>query len=356
MKDSGLKRVTFMQGDLGHPTAKPTTVPTNMEKVEEIPRKCGSGDRHRGKEWPETVEDRLQMSKQLASWAPGMVEAIIHDICEQVGIEQRNPGIKALSRRQQLDADGWERHCRAGHIPHRRDCAVCLEGAGRDRPHHRQSCPDSYCLAVDMTGPFIPALDQEIKHPRYMLVGTTTIPVDAGGPLPDGLRSLCPQVPEAMEGEYEPSWMGEEQSGEDPWRGEQLEDDQPLTVAENEANAAWEKFLVGSQKRTVRTLTFAVPVKSRQAGDVVEAVARIYSRLRALQVPVLRVHSDRARELTSRPFKQWVANRSLYQTFSAGDEPQGTGRTERAIGLLKSRAKVLIKAAGVGDDHLAEAS
>ena len=219
VKGSGLKRVTFMQGDLGHPTAKPTTVLSNMEKVEEIARKYGSRGQYRGQGWPQTVEDRIHMSKQLASWAPGMVEAIIQDICDQVGIEQRKPKIKALLRRQQLDAEGWERHCRAGHIPHRRDCAVCLEGAGRDRPHHRQPCPDSYRLAVDLTGPFIPALDQEVRHPRYMMVGTT-----AGGPLPDGLRSLCPQVPEDMDGEYEPSWMGEEEeSGEDRWKGSWLD-------------------------------------------------------------------------------------------------------------------------------------
>lgn len=93
-----------------------------------------------------------------------------------------------------------------------------------------------------------------------------------------------------MDGEYEPSWMGEEEeSREDRWRGEPQEEEQPLTEAEGreaDANAAWERFLVGSRKRQVRTLTFAVPVKSRQATDVVEAVARIYSRLRALQIPV----------------------------------------------------------------------
>ena len=348
VKAGGLQRATFMQGDLGHPTTKPTTVLTNMERLKEVEQQQKGRKHDQSQGWPSTVEERMRMSRHLASWAPGMVEAIIGDILDYVQNAQQGPKLQALSRRQKLDAEGWERHCRAGHLPHRRDCAVCLEGAGRNRPHHRQPCPDSYCLAVDLTGPFMEGVDQEVRKPRYMMVGTVTVPVDVGGPLPEGLRSLKPEGHVEMDEEYEPSWLGDEESGEpEGWQGaEDPEPEEPLTAEEEktakESTAAWEQFLQGAKKQQVKTLTFAVPLASRGAGEVVQAMA-----LRALQVPVLRVYSDRARE----PFRQWVANRSLYQTFTAGDEPQGAGRTERAIGLVKARAKVLLKSAGAPDGY-----
>ena len=55
-----------------------------------------------------------------------------------------------------------------------------------------------------------------------------------------------------------------------------------------------------------------------------------------LQIPVTRIHTDRAKEFVS------------YQTYTAGDEASGNARTERAIGLIKSRARVMLQAAEVG--------
>lgn len=76
---------------------------------------------------------------------------------------------------------------------------------------------------------------------------------------------------------------------------------------------------------------------------MVNAVARIYARCRSLQIPILRVHCDRAREFTSAAFRSWVEGRSMHLTFSAGDEPTGNSRIEREIGVIKGRTRILLK-------------
>ena len=98
----------------------------------------------------------------------------------------------------------------------------------------------------------------------------------------------------------------------------------------------------------VKSLTFAVPLVSRKTQHLIEATARIYARLRAMGVQLLRIHTDRAKEFVSEKFQQWVRQRDIYQTFTAGDEPAGNGRVERELGLLKGRVRTLLTATKAG--------
>lgn len=50
---------------------------------------------------------------------------------------------------------------------------------GRGRQHKRIQAPEPYCLSLDVSGPFKPGVGQFTKAPRYMLVGTYTVPADA---------------------------------------------------------------------------------------------------------------------------------------------------------------------------------
>ena len=68
------------------------------------------------------------------------------------------------------------------------------------------------------------------------------------------------------------------------------------------------------------------------------------TRFRAMQVPIYRLHSDRAREFVSAEVKKWARSQSLHQTFTAGDEPQSNGRCEREVGIIKARTRVLLRA------------
>lgn len=62
----------------------------------------------------------------------------------------------------------------------------------------------------------------------------------------------------------------------------------------------WKEKVAELQDVEVRNLTFAVPMQSRHFREVVRAVQEVYMRLRTLQLPVLRLHSDRAREFTGK--------------------------------------------------------
>ena len=254
-----------------------------------------------------------------------------------------------------MDAEGWENHCRAGHLPYRRDCHICVEAAGRDRPRKRVPCPESFCMGIDMTGPFEAGRDQEVNKPRYAMVATVTIPVDADGPLISGLQSL--RAERAVIAADEEVWVPEEdgdggspgESGgqlpEQPEHDlEQGDGDDLAAMARKEE--AWKAFLKDAKAADVRTLVLAIPVKDRKAGTVIEATATLVARLRALQIPILHIHTDRAKEFVGRRFREWVAARGIYQTCTAGDEPAGNARTERAIGLVKARARTLLAAAG----------
>ena len=66
----------------------------------------------------------------------------------------------------------------------------------------------------------------------------------------------------------------------------------------------------------------------------------------SMDIPILRVHTDRAREFASSSFARWCSNKSILHTMSPGDEPTQNARVERTIGLLKNRVRTLIKASG----------
>ena len=101
----------------------------------------------------------------------------------------------ALTAKEKSEVQAWIEHHRAGHLPFRKDCPTCLLGAGQNRQHRRLACPSSYVLSLDIAGPFIPGVDQEIKGPRYGLVAVYSVPVNGEGvPLPEGLVELRNQT------------------------------------------------------------------------------------------------------------------------------------------------------------------
>ena len=61
----------------------------------------------------------------------------------------------------------------------------------------------------------------------------------------------------------------------------------------------------------VKNLTFTEVVPSRAVKDALPALARIYARLRHLGLPLLRIHGDHARELTSAAVRRWTLDRGV---------------------------------------------
>ena len=109
----------------------------------------------------------------------------------------------------------------------------------------------------------------------------------------------------------------------------------------------WKEKIAELQDVEVRNLTFAVPMQSRHSREVVRAVQEVYMRLRTLQLPVLRLHSDRAREFTGVKLRDWCTQRDILQTSTAGDESAGIGRCESELGIIQAQTRVQLRAAGL---------
>ena len=315
----------------------------------------------KGEQWPEELDQRLAWSGQLAAWAPGLVRTLQEDLLNgELGgkIGGAQPQVKALTTKEKKELQGWKTHYEQDHIPFRKACITCLETMGKDRMRRRIKCAQSFCLSLDVAGPFSPGKDQLVKDPRYFLVGVVTIPVKEQVPLVESLKELgVPVVPvddgaageEIGHGEAEPEDLDaeEREAGLVDMVPEDKEDlGEAEKVAMWELEQKWRQFLGDNRDAgevQVRSLTFAVPLKSRHAGEIISATAQIYAQVRALNIPVMRIHSDRAREFASAPFRKWVAQRDLFFTMTAGDEPS---RVEREIRMLKGHIRALLKSSG----------
>ena len=84
---------------------------------------------------------------------------------------------------------------------------------------------------------------------------------------------------------------------------------------------------------------FAEPVEDRKAVNVLPAIARINARLRALGLPVMRLHADRARELVSAPVRNFAEDRGIYKTTVPGDSYKENGQAEQVGALKKGDAQ-----------------
>ncbi len=119
-----------------------------------------------------------------AEWAPGLCQVIMMAIKRKTGQSRRTitPGGRTqgalpemargparaaalgsgLKQDELATAAMWAAHYHAGHVPFRRDCAVCLEAAGRDRPRKTIPHPSAFTWSLDLMGPFVESHDQEL--------------------------------------------------------------------------------------------------------------------------------------------------------------------------------------------------
>ena len=398
-----LSLVNLQQGALGHQTPKPTTLMTNIEEIKQL-----HGLEHRSvgpedleiqfwdddwkeksgeiQQWPTNLEDRLSFSKSLASWAPGL-KNIIANVIFRIS-RGDHPRCSKLSSDELRNMQSWEAHIRQGHCPFRRDCAVCIESRGRDRPHVRQENVDAFCLALDVSGPYEPGVDQEILKPRYYLTGVITIPKSGDHPLVQGLRELgfstsdacqtldipvpsCPTSAQPTQstpggtaihgrGSLEPSLKACEPAQEQDVSPNVVEpltiDDsgvpQPEELTQAEVaecdllNQQWKELLKTKPSVEVTNLSQSIPIKSRAPKDILQGLAVMVSRLRILRIPIARIHTDRAKEFLSHQFRSWIRSREWFHTTTAGDEPMSNGRCESELGVVRGLARAAMKSAG----------
>lgn len=245
----GLEVIRMEQGALGHLTPKPTMLATNVPEVVVLDQL--KSDSYDPMMWVIPLEERIQKSKELASWAPGLKEILCRVIRR---IHSQEPRVRALTAKERQEVQAWQDHHRAGHLPHRKDCPTCLLAAGRDRQHRRLACPVSYALSLDIVGPFYDGTDQGGGKFKYGLVGVYTIPIDgSGSPLPEGLRQL--QVGSKLDGDSEDE--GEEQprhqpGGQEPGELPGLEEEEEGEAEEVDEAVVQQQEILGNGRSSSR--------------------------------------------------------------------------------------------------------
>ena len=258
-------------------------------------------------------------------------------------------------------------------------------------------------MTADVAGPFRAGRDQDGNGKKYMFVAAYTVPTTEDTPLAKGLRELggLPPLEEqrhheelnsdgaipyevdgvgdkdnildeesAPQEDVQPEEVPQQEPGEHEERdplAEFPEEPTPLTPVEIQecdlADQEWKEKIANLKNVKVQTLTFAIPIRSRHATEIVAAMSEVYTRLRSsMALPVMRFHSDRAKEFISHPVKRCLSNRSILRTTTAADEPQGSGRAEAEVQNLKSQVRLALKASSSPDElwplalrHVAEA-
>ena len=66
-------------------------------------------------------------------------------------------------------------------------------------------------------------------------------------------------------------------------------------------NRRWQEKVAELKNVKVTSLTFAIPMRSRHSHEVVRALSLMYGKIRSLNLPLIRIHTDRAREFLARP-------------------------------------------------------
>ena len=155
-KEFDLQELTYNQKDLGGKASKRTTFSTNMDlELAGNYMKCQS-------------QGEVGNSKELSRWSPGTMSMVAKGLVSALG---RTPKIKALS---------WQEHVQFGHVPYRRDCAVCQQTLQQCLPHRRVKWPTPGVLSLDTAGPLKKGKDVDSSTSKYFLCGALVWAVPAG--------------------------------------------------------------------------------------------------------------------------------------------------------------------------------
>ena len=349
----------FDQHPMGHPKRKPTCLATNVQEVRHLDgvRGAPSNEAEAGTQFRAmTVDQRCEVSRTWSQWALGLKNAISLAVSQRVQWLDRHPDQPQQPAVRTLGSaalESWKTHYLHDHMPSRRDCQQCVRAQARARPHRRVQHPEAFTLSVDLSGKFTPGINQEQKQCKYLLVGVYTFPITRDGvPLasPDGVEPQDQPLPgldefSAEDGAEEgQDLLQEQEDGNVDVEGQGENEDQKAEKTAHGCLLACQKLVEESMNVTVKNITFVETIESRHSQHVLPAIAKIYSRLRQLGLPVMRLHSDRAREFLAAPLRRWAQHRDIVLTKTAGDDYKANGRCEAELGVIKRAIRTVISA------------
>ena len=401
------RMVHFDQYPMGHVKEKPTTLATTMSELCQLQELRGDPPdaAQSSQEFKQlSMEQRCQLSKTWASWAPGLKMAIataVNNYIQKIDHDRAPEDQPSLRPLNQVALEVWKNHFLNDHLPARRDCAHCIRAQARSRPHRKVTHPEAYTLSVDLSGKMTAGYDQEHQRGKYLMVACYTFPVTGDGsplvnppgvprdeqdhplpsmdlhggdgfaanPLPSmdlhgGEAATMDGAPLPADDEVELDDDGDvpphpEDSRDVPEPDDPLMEEAPLPDpvdgphedALRGADRVWHRLIDEATNVGVKNLTFVEVLHSRAVGEVLPALARIHARLQALGLPLLRLHCDRARELVAAPIRRWTLDRGVITTLTSGSSYKSNGRVEAEVGATKRGVKTLISAGLCPSDH-----
>ena len=357
-----------------------------------------------------SMDQGCQTSRTWAAWAPGLKEAIVVAVQlqlqrrdEELSLLRQEALLTAAKTGRPVPDDElqrpslcplgaaaleqWRQHFLHDHYPSRRDCAVCLRSQGRSRPHRRVQHADAFTLSIDLSGRMTPGKDQGGKRAKYMTIACYTMPVSGDGkpllqppgaeaghdvddvPLPPADAPIADEM-EAGGPVPEPQDLHDEDFAAEglplsppmPLPGEDFEADldeqpdpqeqqpaqeSPAEAAAKSAYDTWHRLVEEASNVGVCNLTFVETLESRNSKHIVAAIAKIYCRLRSLGLPLLRLHTDRAKELIGTPVRQWTMARGIAPTMTSGNSFKTNGRAEAEVNNTKRAVRAILDAGQV---------
>ena len=330
--------VTYNQKDLGGLASKMTSFGTNLQMEVEQSRMKQSKE-----------EEEVEDSKALARWSPGTMSMVAKGL------------LKFFGRKIKLKAMTMKEHLEFGHIPYRKDCAVCQQTLQQRHPHRRPKIPTPGVLSLDSVGPLRLAKDVEGNKKKFFLCGALCWAVPKGSS-----KMEQEDEPEEEEGEPPIEFEGEEEEKPEegaPIRGrprKEKKDPEAIAVEpdlliqgaeegqEEEEDDQGQKEEEG-QEIEYRTFRLAIPMSSRSAHEVTATAMDMVLQLRTEGYHIGRIHTDRGHEF-AKYFQTWARNRGIHLSRTAGDDPRQNGRCEVAVKNIKTQVRKVLRGAEAGPE------
>ena len=234
---------------------------------------------------------------------------------------------------------GWKLHVQRDHVPYRKDCEYCVMMMGTGKQHRRTKQKSAYVLSVDVGGPMrIKSKNTHGRGYRYFLAASYSKPrfpdqEPQKEPDPADLASmeydfsdLEPEkvIDEPLDEEGQQALLESELADIEPSEPEleqefgaevralkeadKLWDDDDLAAEEQAKAAAEEEPLEGNHEIPTDHLYFIRPLKTKKGKEVMMAIQEVILQLKQENLPVARIHSDRAHEM----LRAWTLDHGIW--------------------------------------------
>ena len=414
-----MRRVNFCQGYLGHSWLRPSVIGTNLDlgHLQDIPRVGGPDSTEEANQWctgfKREIVDALS-GKVKASSIEQLDQVISSGLKRNTGVdEQAQDGgasessdsssseetevvaVSGLSLPESeavvtalapAEREAWKAHLLRGHVPYRKDCRYCVEGAGLGMQHRKVKNPQAYTLSVDLFGP-MPGPEkgrdeQSISgnpHLRFGLIGVFRLPRSAVDTrvkedLPKDKSSTgeiveLPRIQDEFHEEYEPSEPGEFLSeemidvirqgpGYVPQSGirrdgsdvemelQQEAPDDDASPTNLEGDKLEDKVRDLKSGVELITLRYFVGLKSKTGADVAAGIQQLVLKI-TQWYPLKILHCDPGTEFASDALTRWLPGQGIRMQTTIPTDKQSNGLAERTVGWFKSRARTLLSSVGL---------